>query len=230
MTRYLTLIALGLVACAGEAEQSTASNTSSRGITVATQGDLSQLADSEAALDTDQANPAEVWTPIGEEDEILASIEIAAETAAPMEIEADPIEPSEFTLRRGETLAHFARWSGMTVESVASSSELDLNGSYPVGTSIRLAIDAEQRSTLEASRDEHHQKRVEGYLASRGGSTGSEFYTVRSGDNAWVIAKNSFGIPVWLLESYNPSVDLDELRPGQSLMVPVIDDVVVSAD
>jgi len=33
-----------------------------------------------------------------------------------------------------------------------------------------------------------------------------------------------------LLETYNPSVELDRLRPGQQLMVPVIADIVVDAE
>ena len=137
---------------------------------------------------------------------------------------------SEFELRRGESLAHFARWSGLTVETVADSSNLSLNGDYPVGTLITIPLTPDELASLEQGRDAHHIKRVEGYLASRGGSDGSEFYQVQTGDNAWVIARTRFGIPVWLLESYNPAVDLERLKPGQQLMVPVIDDVVVSAD
>jgi LysM repeat protein len=71
--------------------------------------------------------------------------------------------------------------------------------------------------------------RVEGYLASRGGSVGTDFVKVRTGDSAWKIAQDNQGIPVWVLEAYNPSVDLDALRPGQELMVPVLADVVVDA-
>lgn len=227
MTRYITLIALGLAACAGEADNTGEINSPSQVTTVSNVDTLTKLLESETAEDTDQASPEEVWTPIGLEAQIA---EADIKSAADDEVEPELFEASEFELRRGETLAHFARWSGLTVESVADNSDLDLKGSYPVGTTIRLNIGSEQRSRLESSRDEHHQKRVEGYLASRGGSTGSEFYTVRSGDNAWVIAKNAFGIPVWLLESYNPSVDLDALHPGQALMVPVIDDVVASVD
>ena len=222
MTRYTLLIALGLAACAGEADTVTSVSSQREATPVVNAEPLAEAPDLNTVLDSDQPTPEEIWTPIPESDEAVASV-------AP-DIELEPVEASEFELRHGETLAHFARWSGLTVESVAENSQLSLDGAYPVGTKIVLPLSGDERSRLETARDDHHQRRVEGYLASRGGAQGSEFYTVRTGDNAWVIAKNRFGIPLWLLESYNPAVDLDALRPGQDLMVPIIDDVVVSAD
>jgi hypothetical protein len=53
---------------------------------------------------------------------------------------------------------------------------------------------------------------------------------VRTGESAWSIAREQQGIPVWLLESYNPQVDLESLRPGDTLRVPIIADVVVDAE
>lgn len=134
-----------------------------------------------------------------------------------------------FQLRRGETLAHFARWSGFPVEDIAKFSDLTLDGDYPVGTTIRLPVSGEQLAEIQDKREEHLKKRVDGYLASRGGSVGNEFYTVHTGDTAWSIAKDDYGVPVWLLEAYNPSTDLDHLRPGEELMVPKLADTVAAS-
>ena len=163
---------------------------------------------------------------------------VLAEVAPPadeVEILDEPSEAplptyAEFSLRHGESLDHFARWSGLPVEVVAEASGLDLSGAYVAGTPIRVPVEGEARSTLESSRDRHHTKRAEGYLASRGGTLGNEFVTVKTGDSAWSIARDQQGIPIWLLETYNPSVELDRLRPGQQLMVPVIADIVVDAE
>jgi LysM repeat protein len=151
----------------------------------------------------------------------------------PPEIAAAPEEEpmyAIYTLRRGETLAHFARWSGVPVEEIAEASGLDLAGSYAVGTELRVPVATpEQLGLIDEARESHREVRVEGYLASRGGSVGTDFVKVRTGDSAWKIAQDNQGIPVWVLEAYNPSVDLDALRPGQELMVPVLADVVVDA-
>lgn len=148
--------------------------------------------------------------------------------------ELEPLLPARvpvhtFELRRGETLHHFARWSEQPIEIIAELSQLELDGEYQVGTEVKLILDAEERASVEARRDAHHQTRANNYLASRG-STRTDFYTVRTGDTAWTIARTFEGMPVWLLESMNPSVDLDTLRPGQELMVPVFNDVTVSVD
>jgi hypothetical protein len=83
---------------------------------------------------------------------------------------------------------------------------------------------------VEEGRERHRTARLDGYLAARGGTVATDFHAVRTGETAWSIARDMQGIPVWVLEAYNPSVDLDALRPGQSLMVPVLADIVVDAE
>ena len=139
----------------------------------------------------------------------------------------DPPEPfATYTLRRGESLAHFARWAQLPVEVIAEASDRSLHELLPVGTEIRVPADHDRRSLIEQARDGHHTRRAEGYLASRGGTVGTEFHLVRSGDTAWSIAKQ-YRLPVWLLETFNPSLDMERLRPGQSLMMPVPADAVI---
>lgn len=157
--------------------------------------------------------------------------ELAVVDAEVAEQTAEALPPGRwFELRRGETLAHFARWSELPVEDVALWSGLNLDGSYAVGTQVFLPVTGEALSQVELSRASHREVRVDGYLSLRGGSVGNDFYQVRTGDTAWGIAKNNQDIPVWLLEAYNPSVDLELLRPGDELMVPVLADVVADAE
>jgi LysM repeat protein len=222
MKRTSIIITLGLMACAGEVETPQVALLETDTPTLEVEVMESATApDVEVIASTEEAEILEeIWSVYTEETPLKEEVATTDNLLVMF----------EFDLRRGETLAHFARWSGLTVETIADSSNLSLNGTYPVGTRITLPLLADEVGQIETNRDEHHIKRVEGYLASRGGSSGSEFYQVRSGDNAWVIARSRYGIPVWLLEAYNPSTDLDSIRPGQELMIPVIDDVVVSAD
>lgn len=136
-------------------------------------------------------------------------------------------EPSVvYHLRRGETLDHFARWAELPVEVISEASQLPLDGSLAVGTAVRVPADHARRSRIELRRDAHHERRAEGYLASRGGSVGTEFYVVRTGDTAWEIAEQNGDLPVWLVETFNPSLDLEALRPGQAVMLPVTADMI----
>lgn len=170
-----------------------------------------------AALPAHEDPPEEPLEPL---------VELAV-TAGPVE---EPGPVVRYTLRRGETLAHFSRWSGLTVEAIAEASGRGLDEALPVGAEVLLPIDAEVQAAVERRRDAHHQRRADGYLAARGGAAGSEFYTVRTGDSAWTIARDHAGIPVWLVETYNPAVDLERLRPGQQLMLPILGDTVAQGD
>lgn len=153
------------------------------------------------------------------------------ESAAVEEVPAEESLTVRFTLRHGETLHHYARWAGLPVETIADASDLDLSGSYAAGATVVVPItDEEDGATVSKARDAHHSKMAEGYLASRGGAIDAELVTVRTGDSATRIARDQQGIPLWLLQTYNPSVDLDRLRPGQELLVPVLADIVVDAD
>ena len=176
---------------------------------------------------TDTAPPAPADDAPPEFTELTSTPIIAPlDTTVPRDDEPPTVT---FSLRRGETLAHFARWSGLPVELIADRSALGLTGVYPVGTEVRLPLDPEARAHVELARTEHHVARADGYLDSRGGVAGTDFYTVRTGDTAWSISRNELGIPVWLLETYNPSVDLERLTPGTRLMVPALADTVADA-
>jgi len=79
-------------------------------------------------------------------DAVSVAPEVAVVGAPPVdELDVDSADSSEalppgrwFALRRGETLAHFARWSELPVEDIATWSGLELHGSYSVGTEVFL--------------------------------------------------------------------------------------------
>ena len=52
--------------------------------------------------------------------------------------------------------------------------------------------------------------------------TGSENYTVRPGDTLWIVLQKFGAVPSWLLEQYNPNVELRQLRAGTQLVIPKI--------
>jgi hypothetical protein len=184
-----------------------------------------------SAVDTDL--PVEAATEFeAETSDVVASLETPDPSVEEAPVDAGPVEPAipltTYALRRGETLAHFARWAELPVEDIAETSELPLDGAYAVGTEIALSLTPELRAQVETRRDAHHRTRAERYLASRG-ATETEFYSVKTGDSAWTIANDRHGMPVWLLESLNPSADLERLRPGDALLVPVFTDIVAEA-
>ena len=154
-----------------------------------------------------------------------ATEEAATEEDVQPEVVVEPERVLVYELRRGETLAHFARWSELPVETVAAASGLSpLDDLLPVGTVVRVPWSEGLEGLVVQRRDAHHVRRAEGWLLSRGGSVGVTFHTVTSGESAWSIAHDNGDLPVWLIETYNPAVDLERLRPGQELMLPEFPD------
>jgi membrane-bound lytic murein transglycosylase D len=47
-------------------------------------------------------------------------------------------------------------------------------------------------------------------------------YTIKKGVTVWEICNEIYDIPLWLLRSYNPDVDLENLYRGGKLSIPVV--------
>ena len=48
---------------------------------------------------------------------------------------------------------------------------------------------------------------------------------MRRGDSLWSITQRYAGVPVWLLQQYNPDLELGALRTGVQLVMPRLEDV-----
>ncbi|MEL6343884.1 MAG: LysM domain-containing protein [Myxococcota bacterium] len=151
----------------------------------------------------------------------------AAEMQAGPEIigEAEMPPPTvEIMVRDGENLALLASWAEMTVEEIAERNDLAVTGVIYPGQTLQLAIADEE--AFEDARAEATGGRLQRYLERRGGEISTIEHTVRTGETAWGIARDVVGVPMWVLALYNPSVDLDRLTIGQTLMAPQLGDTV----
>ena len=54
---------------------------------------------------------------------------------------------------------------------------------------------------------------------------GTEVYIARPGDSLWSLTQRFTQIPVWLLQQYNPDVNLSALRQGLRIVVPRVEDL-----
>ena len=135
-----------------------------------------------------------------------------------------------FKLGRGETLDNYAKWSGVPVEVIAESSSLRLDDLHDVGTTVRVPVDVDGEAKIAARRAAWLGARVDKWVATRHGEVSTGVHTVRTGETAWTLGHGKDPVPVWVLASYNPGVDLDHLKPGQELAVPVVNVAVVAEE
>ena len=74
---------------------------------------------------------------------------------------------------------------------------------------------------FEARRRAFHRELQEAFFARRH-ITGTTRHMIRNGDSLWELSEVRYNVPVWLLRQYNPDLDLDRIRPGNTLIVPLI--------
>ena len=45
--------------------------------------------------------------------------------------------------------------------------------------------------------------------------------SLRRGESIWVLSHRVYSVPTWLIQRYNPDVDLAKVTPGTKLVIPV---------
>lgn len=120
----------------------------------------------------------------------------------------------------GETLSHFAQWSGLSVQTIASESGLDVNTPLSIGSMVRLPLSKEAAELVAAARETFHDQRYSDWVGDR--YEMHQMVTVQLGQTAGEIAWEH-DADVWQLQMLNPGVDLESLRPGQELVVPYLE-------
>jgi membrane-bound lytic murein transglycosylase D len=122
----------------------------------------------------------------------------------------------------GETLGHYAEWLETHSGEIRQLNRLRQGQRIMMGQRIRLAFHKTRPEVFEQRRLAYHEHLQSDYF-ERYRIVGACSHTLRKGDSLWQIAKQEYGIPLWLLRQYNPDVDTNEvLTQGVSLLVPIV--------
>jgi membrane-bound lytic murein transglycosylase D len=119
----------------------------------------------------------------------------------------------------GETLGHFADWSGIGSQALRALNKLHKNAMVTLGHKVKLDFSRVSAEQFTAARREYHHGLQEEYFAAHR-IAGTENYSVKRGDSLWVIAEQHADLPVWLVAQYNPDVDFNDVRPGTVITLP----------
>ncbi|GEM_PF-2006355 len=142
--------------------------------------------------------------------------------------EGDPL--LEIEVRAGESLVLLAGWSGLSVEVIASDNGIRTGATLYPGQLLELNVDSETFAAMQDSRDNFEDVRLDRYLARRGTLVGVTTHTVGTGETAWQIGRDHGELPLWVLASFNRDRNLDRLRIGQELNLPMLGDTVAMDD
>ena len=147
---------------------------------------------------------------------------------------ADPTDYSvskddTIVVATAETLGHYADWLRVSAAKLRQLNKLGYGKPVIVGHKVHLDFHRVAREEFEQKRREYHQTLQASYFAAHR-IVGTEVYIARRGDSMWTITQRFAELPVWLIQQYNPDLDLAELRPGTQIVMPRVEPVVASGN
>ena len=149
--------------------------------------------------------------------------------AADAEQSADPFDYSvaqDGTIRVAaeETLGHYADWLGVTSARLREINHMKFRSPMLIGQRIRLDFSLVTREVFETLRHEYHRELQAAYFAGHR-IVGTEIRIARAGDSVWTLSQHRAQVPLWLLQQYNPDLDLTALRTGTQIVMPRVEEV-----
>jgi membrane-bound lytic murein transglycosylase D len=121
-----------------------------------------------------------------------------------------------------ETIGHYADWLGIGATRLRTLNGLQGGSPVVIGRRLRLDFHRVPREQFEQKRRDYHERLQAEYFATHR-IVGTEIYIARRGDSLWSLTKRDAGIPVWLLQQFNPDLDFGDLQPGAQIIVPRIE-------
>ena len=157
---------------------------------------------------------------------MAGDLEPAAPVAAQTDLLSDPSDYSvaadgSIEVQPLETLGHYGDWLQIKTQRLRDLNGLAFRTAVEVGGRIRLDLDTVDAKTFEARRIAYHRQQQDNYFRGHV-ITGITEYTIRNGDSIWVLALRKYDVPLWLFRQYNPSLDLQKIRPGTRVQFPVM--------
>ena len=125
-------------------------------------------------------------------------------------------------VRRGETPALLAQWSGQDAKEIVfvNAEALGNRKWLKVGDRINVHMSANRKVAFDRLRDAFQRERVESFFSNRYFKE-VVVYRVKKGEFIATAAKRYGDVPLWLIEEFN-QIDFRSLQPGDEILIPVV--------
>ena len=123
-----------------------------------------------------------------------------------------------------ETLGHFGDWLDIKTQRLRDLNGLAFRTPVAVGQRIRLDLGTVDAKVFEERRIAYHRAQQDSFFRQHV-ITGATEHTIKRGESIWIIALRQYDVPLWLFRQYNPTLDLQKVRPGTRVQIPLLTDV-----
>ena len=127
------------------------------------------------------------------------------------------------TIIEGETPSHLAEWCGLSTPQLRRLNNLKFGQDISSGKEVHLdclsSYDEFQKERLTYHRN-IQQESLKGCTP-----TSSVEYEVKESDNLWLIGREMYHVPAWMIQNANPDLDLSKgVKSGEKLTIPLCQD------
>jgi len=120
-----------------------------------------------------------------------------------------------------ETLGHYAEWSRVSVQLIRKINGFKYGRFIRLNQKIKIPFSRVTPDVFFQKRSEYHKGIQEDFFENYKVEKTIE-YTVKRGITVWEICNEIYDIPLWLLKRYNPKTDLENLKKGEKLTIPMV--------
>ena len=120
-----------------------------------------------------------------------------------------------------ETLSHYAEWASLSVRKILKANKLKRGKFIAYNKKIRVPLNRVDPEKFEERRQEYHKGIQEDFFNNYQVSK-LVVRNVEKGETLWEICNDQYFIPFWLLNGYNPGKNIQALKVGEPLIIPII--------
>ncbi|MBT8078310.1 MAG: LysM peptidoglycan-binding domain-containing protein [Gammaproteobacteria bacterium] len=177
--------------------------------------------------DTMEDTTAEMLVDVPEADAVAIAGATDAGGAGQSTILSDPsdysvAEDMTIEVQPLETLGHYGDWLDLRTQRLRDINGFAFRTPVEVGQRIRIDTSRVNIEDFENRRNSYHRQQQDSFFREHT-ITGIRQHVVRSGESVWILSLRQYDVPLWLFRQYNPSLDLERVRPGVKLNFPVLE-------
>lgn len=188
----------------------------------------------EGAITTAEVNTAIVaqtqQAPVSKPD---IELQVSAIDDPPMDTisESTPIDiladPSDYTvtvdntieIQATETLGHYAEWLDLRASGLRRLNGMPYGRPLVIGHRLKLDFSRIKPEEFERRRMAYQSDLQQNFFMVWQINE-TKTHVIARGESLWLLTRQQFKIPMWLLRQYNPDLNLDKLQPGTSIVIP----------
>ena len=127
-----------------------------------------------------------------------------------------------------ETLGHYAEWMNVATQQIRNWNNISYGTNIRVGQKLKLVFQTISPEDFNENRLEYHRGIEEDFFNNYQ-VVNTSIHKVESGENIWYLCNYVYKLPYWLVRSYNGDLNLENLKPGDLIVVPEVTETTPSS-